>query len=366
MSSNPYHNNPVITRSNYEEYLLLYVDDELTAEEKTAIDQFLLLNPDLQQELEILMQTKLPLEWLPVNEKETLLSGSMQAKESEEALLLYVDNELNGKEKKQIEETLEKDTAYRLQYELLLKTKSDASKKVVCPFKEELYRREERKIPVLWWRIAAVVLLVVGMGTLIMTYQKQQPGEMANSPSRPQSMPSVNNTGAGQQMTTQPVDEIVMEKNNRQATPSETDGIPVKTGKEKISVVAMTKRIEKEAKNINAPVKPANVEKEDIIAVNTYHQRSIDAPVLMPEKAEDPVSKPLTKDPVTSKPLYTYNNTDATVNAVPAVADETEKSKSSLKGLLRKATRYVERRANINVTNDDEELVIGTVAISLK
>jgi hypothetical protein len=96
------------------------------------------------------------------------------------------------------------------------------------------------------------------------------------------------------------------------------------------------------------------------------YRRPNDAPVLVPEIVDVSVSKPLTKESVTSEPSYTYNNTDAPVNAVPAVAYEEEKTKTSLKGLLRKATRYVERRANINVTNENEELVIGAVAISLK
>lgn len=360
MSSNPYHNNNnnniVITRNNYEEYLLMYVDDELTAEEKAAVDQFLLFNPDLQQELDILMQTKLPLELVPIDEKESLLSGSMKAKESEENLLLFIDNELNELEKRRVEEALERDAAYRLQYELLMKTKSDPAEKVVCPFKEELYHREKRKIPVFYWRAAAAVLLVVGMSTFMLTYQQRKAEEVAILPVGNHTQSADTSLSVNHFVVDQPAGEIADEKTS---TPTERDI-------NEVPVIAMEKREVKvtERRTNNTRVQPASVE-EDMPTIS-MRQRPNDAPVLVPEIVDVPVSKPLTKEAVTSEPSYTYNNTDAPVNAVPAVAYEEEKTKTSLKGLLRKATRYVERRTNINVTNENEELVIGTVAISLK
>jgi anti-sigma factor RsiW len=358
MSSNPYHNNSFINRSNYEEYFLLYVDDELTAEEKAAVDQFLLLNPDLHQELEILLQTKLPPDLIPMEEKESLFSGSMKTKVLDETLLLYLDNELNEEEKRKVEENLESDAAYRLQYELLLKTKSDSSEVKVCPFKEELYRREERRIPVLWWRVAAVVLVVLSMGVLIVT-SLQQPETVANNQSRQQSQPAtIKKDVKGTEPVDQPVKDIAVENAE---TPSEIS-------KEKEDPITAVQRKEERKigkKTVTIPVQPDPVEEETVVV--NMRPRPKDAPVLIPEKIEEPaVKEPLTKKPVTTDPLYTYNNTNALVNTVPAGADETEKNKSSLKGLLRKATRYVERRTNINVTNEDEELVIGAVAISLK
>ncbi len=353
MSSNPYHNNFIITRSNYEEYFLLYVDDELTAEEKAAVDEFLLLNPDLHQELELLLQTKLPLEMVPIEEKESLLSANMKAKELDEALLLYLDNELSEEEKRQVEENLENDAAYRLQYELLLKTRSDADEKVVCPFKEELYRREERKIPVLWWRVAAAVLVVASMATFILTF-RNQPDTIATRPAEEQSQSSTNKD-IKRPAHVQPAKEIAVEKTSR----------PTENNSEDVAIVSRQNKEERETvkKPNKVRLQTAPVEEETIVV--NMRPRLNDVPVLMPEKVE-PVRKPLTKEPVTSEPLYTYNSTDAPVNTVPAVADETEKSRSSLKGLLRKAARNVERRTNIKVTNENDELLIGAMAISLK
>lgn len=346
----------MITRNNYEEYLLMYVDDELTAEEKAAVDQFLLLNPDLQQELDILMQTKLPLELVAMDEKGSLLSGSMKAKESEENLLLFIDNELNEPEKRRVEEALENNAAYRLQYELLLKTKSDPAEKVLCPFKEELYRREKRKLPVLYWRAAAAVLLVVGMSTFMLTYQQRQAEEVAILPAGNYTQPADTNLGLDHTVVDQPAGEITDAK-TRTSTESSIKEVPV---------IAMEKREVKETvkRTNNDRVQPVHAEEDMPIVSRRQHPN--DAPVLVPEIVDASISKPLTKEPVTPVPSYAYNNTDAPVNAVPAVAYEEEKTKTSLKGLLRKATRYVERRTNINVTNENEELVIGAVAINLK
>jgi hypothetical protein len=39
----------VLTRDNYEEYFLLYVDEELSLEQKAAVDAFVQLHPDLKE-----------------------------------------------------------------------------------------------------------------------------------------------------------------------------------------------------------------------------------------------------------------------------------------------------------------------------
>jgi hypothetical protein len=366
MSSNPYHNNPIITRSNYEEYLLLYVDDELAAEVKAAVDQFLLLNPDLAQELEILQQAKLPEEFILMEEKESLFSGSMKIKASDEALLLYVDNELDEAERSAVEEKLEQDAAYRLQYELLQKTKSPADEIVTCTFRDELYRHEQRKIPALWWRVAAAVLVVLSIGTFILTSQQQdQPGGVAVH--QPLQKPANTVPGTSNQDTNKEQDvakETTPSGTLNDVTVEETID-PAGNTHEESPIIAMQKiERSKVVKEENARVQSSPVKEEaDVVSIPLRHNNN---PVLMPKLVEEPVKKSLTQEPVTSDTRYAYNQIDASVNPVPADADEEEKSKSSLKGLLRKATRFVERRTNINVTNDDDELLIGAVAISLK
>src|SRR6476619_5928724 len=130
MSSNPNHSTPMITRDNYEEWFLLYVDDELTAAEKKTVDDFVLRHPDLKDELGLLCSTKLPAEAIAFENKTTLFADSMKVNTEDESLLLYIDNELPDAAKSKVETQLKTDEAFALQHQLLLRAKLDKTEHV--------------------------------------------------------------------------------------------------------------------------------------------------------------------------------------------------------------------------------------------
>ena len=76
----------MIHLGNYEEFFVLYMDNELSNEEMTQVDAFLIEHPDLQAEFEILAGTKLPAETFVIN-KEDLLADSMKLNTIDEELL---------------------------------------------------------------------------------------------------------------------------------------------------------------------------------------------------------------------------------------------------------------------------------------
>lgn len=61
-----------ITTANYEEKFLLYFDNELTAEDKTDVETFVLQHPELQNDFTLLQQTKLDIETITCPNKEAL------------------------------------------------------------------------------------------------------------------------------------------------------------------------------------------------------------------------------------------------------------------------------------------------------
>ena len=93
-----------INRHNYEEFFLMYVDNELNNEQRAEVELFARQNPDLQKEFEMLQQTKLTAdEEIMFAHKTDLLKikDSIGIDNYEEFFLLYIDNELNESGKKQ-------------------------------------------------------------------------------------------------------------------------------------------------------------------------------------------------------------------------------------------------------------------------
>lgn len=66
----------IINRLNYEEYFLLYTDNELNAAERHAVEEFARQYPDLKIELEMLQQSTLKPENIVFHSKDVLLKNS--------------------------------------------------------------------------------------------------------------------------------------------------------------------------------------------------------------------------------------------------------------------------------------------------
>jgi hypothetical protein len=90
-----------INRHNYEEYFILYMDNELDAEGRQAVEAFVQQHPDLKEELDTLLHYKLtPDTNIVFAGKEELLKENGHAiitrGNYEEWLTLYVDEELSA------------------------------------------------------------------------------------------------------------------------------------------------------------------------------------------------------------------------------------------------------------------------------
>jgi hypothetical protein len=358
MSFNPNDNNPsIISRNNYEEYFLLYADNELTEAERLQVEQFLMANPDLQTELDLLLSTKLPLEQVRLENKESLLAESMKLNAIDEALLLYIDNELDEAEKLQVEEKLKRDKAYQIQYEGLLQTKPGIEDVITYPYKKELYRYEEkRRFPVYWMRIAAAVIILAGMGIFVYTYQQKPGVSVAYDPAK---IEQKQKPAPGKPTRVEPIKTDVATTEVQPVIKSgATDDVP--------NVVRHIKK-KSQQKEIRQPVTtPPAEQKPEAVAKNDQKEPE-QKNMVVTNKREVASQQTINKNDVTLPPVAAFDNhTTQPVTAVQTDVVKTDnEKKSTLKGFLRKATRFIERRTNISTTNENDELLIGAVALKL-
>jgi hypothetical protein len=155
-----------INRLNYENYFLLYVDGELSAAEMQAVEGFATENKDLADELDMLLQTKLPAEAdYPFDNKSILFrtaSLHINSINCEEKFLLFVDDELNDQEKKETIEFVSTHPQYQAAFDAILETKLPAET-ISFPNKDALFRKDAERKPVIvmqWWKLAVAAALI--------------------------------------------------------------------------------------------------------------------------------------------------------------------------------------------------------------
>ncbi|HUC81852.1 MAG TPA: hypothetical protein VMR70_13105 [Flavisolibacter sp.] len=360
MSSNE---NNMINLSNYEEYFILYMDNELPAAERQMVEAFVAQHPALAEELEMLMSTKLSLDELCFTGKEELLSPAMKVATVDEALLLYIDNELPASDRKKVEERLAADNDYSQQHAVLMQTKLDASEKVLHPNKKELYRYAERVVVFkTWMRIAAAVILVL-FGSLFFLLKNEQPAATYTAGNKPaQNLAPVikeNQKDIEQRIT------VPENAEQQDALASVTENSQAEKAEKKVVTA-----VKKEVKEIASPLTQdanslaqqstqAMERKREIIQfdVKQFTQPEIDIAA---------VKETLAHNSVTSNHTNRITNEDAPME--PAVTDGDFKNtkSSSAKGLFRKVTRFIGRNTGIGTADAGEEVLIGAVALKLK
>jgi anti-sigma factor RsiW len=160
-----------INQHNYEEFFLLYVDNELSATDKQAVELFAQANPDLAIELEMLQQMRLPAEEILFDEKMKLYrneANSISLANHEEQFLLYVDNELDASEKEKVETFVLQHPALQDGFTLLKQTRLEPEH-IVFADKQLLYREEKKEKPVFYlgWQRVAIAAALIGLVVLI-------------------------------------------------------------------------------------------------------------------------------------------------------------------------------------------------------
>ena len=163
-----------INISNYEVYAMDYIDGALSVELKTSFDAFLILNPEIADEIEALRDFEtLESSSGPSFDKSALkidFSGSKNINEAnyEELLILSVEGQLNDMESEEIKSFITSNSVIAKEYSLYQKTILSPDLDIVYPSKSSL----RKSIP-LWqntsqivYRAAAIALIALGGVTI--------------------------------------------------------------------------------------------------------------------------------------------------------------------------------------------------------
>ncbi len=193
-----------INHDNYDTWLMLYLDNELTAAERAAVEAFAKENPAVQEELDGLRETMLQPE-LPVAMpgKERLLMPELWNEEAltpqQLQLLMLAENELAAEEKRMMETAISQSPLLQKEWDLLRKTQLVSAVPVEMPDKHKLFRHERTRV-IPFGRVirfaAAAAILGFGWffaGEMIMK-PAQQPGngQVAIAPEKPENEPVTN------------------------------------------------------------------------------------------------------------------------------------------------------------------------------
>ena len=173
-----------ITRYNYEEFFMLYADNELAAAARKEVEAFIAANPGMEQELVFFQQSKLqPDDKLLFPGKQALLKqeaapGTISLENYTSFFVLYGDDELDNDQKAGVEDFVYRHPQTRVEFEQLLQSRLRPDNSFVFENKEILYRKEEddRVVPFRWWRLAAaaMVLLMAGAFWLYQSAKNKQ------------------------------------------------------------------------------------------------------------------------------------------------------------------------------------------------
>ena len=387
-----------VHKDNYEEYFLLYVDDELTPAEREEVEAFISQHPDLGMELQMLLDTKLDVEDIPMAGREKLYRqeepGLINQENVEEFQVLMLDGELDKEGMVALEQYHDAHEEARNNFNWLKKSKLDIEA-VTFPNKAILYRTAQKPASIVnirWYRIAAAAAVLITAGLLWIGTQ-QQGSEIGNQEQVARNNSSNTGTTNGdeaQDPKSAPKSTIAGEStegfSDGDAKGSDQIAQTNKAGSDLVNTAqAKGKVISKQIKNeLNTPSntiagnvrQKSNFEKPDLRPSNDHSSNGLSIEYAV----ADPAQKPNTPVEIIDKVADEYNtapnamaNTAGMRNVKTNYAaealnneagedddeemDSDSKQRKGLRGIVRKANRFYNK-----VTNPDTDKPVVKVA----
>jgi hypothetical protein len=371
-----------INRNNYEEFFMLYADNELPAVQRKQVEEFVAGNPDLKQELELFQQFKLsPDAAVIFNNKASLLKqeekqAGIAIDNYESYFVLYADDELSNSEKAAVEDFVYRQPALQDEFELLQQARLMPDAAVIFKHKESLYRREkdEKIIPFRWWRIAiaAAVLLFVS-GLLWINKNRKDDGRTIaiidkSNPVKPAVRAVIK-------------DSITKKMIDKEQSTAAT-GIQPKNGMKNTkqarpTITVVKSKINNKSSNIPEQADVTPKEEYATVSGNDLKSTTID-PIPQEKIGKADIRRPLIaapKEPMIDQPAIILNPDEnktpveyASLNTDNVeVLNTTVNTKNALRGFLRKASRLIAKKTDAgNEDGKRKGILIGGFEIAVR
>jgi anti-sigma factor RsiW len=387
-----------INRHNYEAFFLLYVDKELSATDRKAVEVFVQENPDLQMELALLQQTVVNADDIVLYKKDWLyMEEDISAQQ--ENLLLYADGELGITDKNAVESLLNTNARARAELDILQQSKLQPDMAVVFEDKALLYRREAGKVVGFkWWRVAAAaVLLGFGLWAGVSVYKNNTDNidgsEVVVNNNEVKQMQAKTKTVADANQVKSTAENTV-DENSQAVTREQTGTLTNKKNATSTEVINSADNQNSNALNQTAAQQNNNSRKPDNNLPKSYLENINNNPsnetiagnVQSENNNNQRVSgnnEAVVKiNPRENKAIaadINSNKTDANITAMQVVntntadngednsrylnVDDSKGKRSALGGFIRKAKRVLERTANVKT---GEGIKIAGFEIALK
>lgn len=352
-----------INRHNYEEFFLLYVDNELTAGQRKIVEAFVAENTDLQEEFELIQQST----FMDDVKLETTFINSLlkpvdeESNISEEQLLLYVDGELRADEKAQVEKELLANTTLQKELQWLRRSQVTADTSIVFPDKSLLYKQAEparvfsMSMTARRWSAAAAVVVLLGSAMWLML-------DGTKTTDKPESIAVIN--------------EPTTVKENSTTTPLSVEDVVKKTlDEQKIefgeptAATESTQQIKTSGATTNTSVATVNTTEKTETTTTTVVEQSIDiVKTDVNEKTGDEkigvpsnISQTSTVQPIANNISYASYNNDVADEEDNELLTEERQRKSGIAGFLKKAKRTLERKTGIQSSSSEVRFAVFAV-----
>lgn len=362
----------IINRHNYEEFFLLYIDKELAAEGRAAVERFVSQNPDLAKELEMLQQATLADDNIQFAQKELLYKEekSISIDNYEEYFLLFADNELNNQQTAEVENFVLKHPELQNEFTILQKTRLQPEI-IAFAGKEKLYRNERkvrRIVPVAFIRMgaAAAIIGIAYISFLIINPDNNIHKDVVVIPEKPATELSIkeNTVAAKKPVTENTLASVKTEKENGNKAKS--------VAADNARLKKQDKRKVREIKNQQEPVvvhavKPENkiqiaeqlvvneetsAKKPDVAKVSIEKRNINDKNnsnlIKWDKKNTLMINEPIVKE---DKPLVAhavYLETDNAEEEKSVYVGSAALNKNKVKGLFKKAAVFFEKKIRGN------------------